>query len=450
MKNQKGITLVALIITIIVMVILAGVIITSAVVDGGVIDKAKEAIRENERAEIEDLIIASYVYKTTASTNAIAVLDLGKTGAAIYENLTANGFILKDTSGNEFDSKEEFVAGQEDNKIDINVEGEHGEYTGEIKEDGLDGEIDIKDENNLGGNSKPEYLDGTNIRLNTPYNLSGISNTRVSAIIKEDGICTLTIEKITMDTSYSIDNNVIKVNTEDGVIEARIIKEENNDILIIDSSNELMATSVEGLKYFNGEEYICNEENKRIILNNNSSKLEDLINGGWGSINDVPVFYEGQVYNVVGSDAVTSTDDCKTLLINGYVYTKKQESFTFTIGELAERGLLSLESEDGPTVISTKNEFFPETVSEELKNSEYVWGDAGDGTILKCYNITCSNEEYINSLEQGDGSVGTKNFIMYLVDEMLILAVSDENGNMIKAHNYENYKNLTFTLSMPE
>ena len=148
MKNKKGITLIALIITIIVMIILAGVIITAAVVDGGVIDKAKEAIRENERADVQEIVIGSYVYKVTASSNTLAYLDLEKTANAIYENLTANGFILKDTSGNEFDSKEEFVAGQEDNKIDINVEGEHGEYTGEIKEEGLDGEIEIKEENN--------------------------------------------------------------------------------------------------------------------------------------------------------------------------------------------------------------------------------------------------------------------------------------------------------------
>ena len=71
MRKQNGITLVVLIITIIVMTILAGVVIVTAVMDGGILDRAQTALRENERAEVEDIVIASYVYKTTASTNII-------------------------------------------------------------------------------------------------------------------------------------------------------------------------------------------------------------------------------------------------------------------------------------------------------------------------------------------------------------------------------------------
>ena len=49
MKNQKGITLVALIITIIVMLILVGVVVT-ILVNSNVIGKAKTAGRETENA----------------------------------------------------------------------------------------------------------------------------------------------------------------------------------------------------------------------------------------------------------------------------------------------------------------------------------------------------------------------------------------------------------------
>ena len=95
MKKQKGITLVALIITIIVMLILAGVAISMVVGDNGVVEKTQTAMQESERANIQDIIIASYVYKITASTNTVAVLDLERTGIAMYQNLTANGFTVK-------------------------------------------------------------------------------------------------------------------------------------------------------------------------------------------------------------------------------------------------------------------------------------------------------------------------------------------------------------------
>ena len=95
MKKQSGITLVALIITIIVMVILAGVVIVTAVMDGGIIDKAQTALRENERAEVEDIVIASYVYKTTASMNTVGQLDLEETAKALYSNLTGSNYKIK-------------------------------------------------------------------------------------------------------------------------------------------------------------------------------------------------------------------------------------------------------------------------------------------------------------------------------------------------------------------
>lgn len=146
MKKQNGITLVALIITIIVMVILAGVIIASAVADGGIIDRAESAMKEKERAEAEELVIASYVYKTTASTSTIAVLDLGATADAIYENLTTNGFTLMNgetiaTSGSDILNGDE---------INLDIIGKEGNYTGTVTEKGLQDGLKIEDENNGG------------------------------------------------------------------------------------------------------------------------------------------------------------------------------------------------------------------------------------------------------------------------------------------------------------
>ena len=56
MKNQKGITLVALIITIIVMLILAGVSISLVVGDNGVLTQAQNLDPIQERATLKEAV----------------------------------------------------------------------------------------------------------------------------------------------------------------------------------------------------------------------------------------------------------------------------------------------------------------------------------------------------------------------------------------------------------
>ena len=53
MRSQKGITLVALVITIIVMLILVGVSVTVAI-NGGLFDKAKDAKNQYEEAQAQE------------------------------------------------------------------------------------------------------------------------------------------------------------------------------------------------------------------------------------------------------------------------------------------------------------------------------------------------------------------------------------------------------------
>ena len=58
-KGEKGITLVALVITIIVLLILAGVSISLVIGQNGVLSKATNAVSENEKANVEqDLKLA--------------------------------------------------------------------------------------------------------------------------------------------------------------------------------------------------------------------------------------------------------------------------------------------------------------------------------------------------------------------------------------------------------
>ena len=82
-KKQSGITLVALVVTIVVLLILAGVSINLVLGENGLITQAKEAKEktlEAEKAEGENLNNASYYIKQTAGVNAsgITVDDYGK------------------------------------------------------------------------------------------------------------------------------------------------------------------------------------------------------------------------------------------------------------------------------------------------------------------------------------------------------------------------------------
>lgn len=56
MKNQKGITLIALVITIIVLLILAGVSIAMLTGDNGIITKATEATTNTKRGEAKEAV----------------------------------------------------------------------------------------------------------------------------------------------------------------------------------------------------------------------------------------------------------------------------------------------------------------------------------------------------------------------------------------------------------
>ena len=93
MKNQKGITLVALIITIIVMLILAGVSISLVVGDNGVLTQAQNTKYTQEKAELEQAVqlamtdlLMDYYKNTTGHDTVFTDANLL---AAIKDNTSA-------------------------------------------------------------------------------------------------------------------------------------------------------------------------------------------------------------------------------------------------------------------------------------------------------------------------------------------------------------------------
>ena len=103
-KQEKGITLIALVITIVVLLILAGVSINAIFSENGIINKAKDAQNKMNQATQNDLIglneldklISSLTDKTTEETvPKIAMFDTGKKVRDKMYNLMPEGTISK-------------------------------------------------------------------------------------------------------------------------------------------------------------------------------------------------------------------------------------------------------------------------------------------------------------------------------------------------------------------
>lgn len=95
LRNQKGITLVALVITIIVLLILAGVTISMVLGQNGILNQANKAKSENQVATVEEQVQMA-VFAQTSQFLQDNVLAEGDTGAeALVDDIVA---AVSDTS----------------------------------------------------------------------------------------------------------------------------------------------------------------------------------------------------------------------------------------------------------------------------------------------------------------------------------------------------------------
>ena len=108
-RNSKGITLIALVITIIVLLILAGVTIAALSGDNGILTRAKEAKEKTQQSQKEEektlsnmennLGIYNFKNINTADTNPTEVVPENST---IIEADANNGIVIKDKNNNEW------------------------------------------------------------------------------------------------------------------------------------------------------------------------------------------------------------------------------------------------------------------------------------------------------------------------------------------------------------
>ena len=108
-KKEKGITLIALVISIIVLLILAGVTIAALSGDNGILTRAKEAKEKTEQAQKEEEktlsdienILGVYKFKNLniEDTNPAEVVPENST---VLEDDANNGIVIKDSNNNEW------------------------------------------------------------------------------------------------------------------------------------------------------------------------------------------------------------------------------------------------------------------------------------------------------------------------------------------------------------
>ena len=94
MKNQKGVTLIALVVTIIVLIIIAGISIAALLGDNGVITRSKQAKQDQIKGEVRDQITLA-----VASAKMLAEQESANTSSGFLAEsdlLTATSKILKD------------------------------------------------------------------------------------------------------------------------------------------------------------------------------------------------------------------------------------------------------------------------------------------------------------------------------------------------------------------
>ena len=152
---------------------------------------------------------------------------------------------------------------------------------------------------------------------------------------------------------------------------------------------------------------------------------------------DVKLYYD--------ASTVTNTEEqnqFKEMGIQEYVEINTAETYTFTIADLVNRGLLG----SGGIILTAPENFWPDTVSEELKNST-IKGIIS-GVERDTYRISCSDPKYVNAFDLETNEPYT--FGIYFFEGNIMFSVIGENSELVNSDNYIKYADLAFTITMAE
>ena len=203
LKRNKGITLIALVVTIIVLLILAGISITMLTGQNGILNRAGEAKTTNGVAQGEELIKVSVMDALTRGTGELTDENLRK---ALSSNLG--------TEGEDYE-----IVGSEDCGWTVTIKENDKDY--KISSTGKIGEIEkveaSSSEWRVEGNAVVEYLGSSN-DIVVPNYVDGVKITEIGANIfqnsEKDGTLTISegikvIGEHTFESSKFVKNLVL-------------------------------------------------------------------------------------------------------------------------------------------------------------------------------------------------------------------------------------------------
>ncbi len=246
-KQPKGITLVALVITIIILLILAGITISMLTGENGIISRASEAKIAQGIAEVEEIarlrLQAAYVENlgivddATAKTAVLAELATQgyETKDISNSNETVKGILIQDTTGKDINEVGVTQGKTVSIKVALDTEGDTTTKT-YVKIQGKFYEIDITGQNvNVSREAYKEVPDegnGYQIKLTPPSN--GVE-------------MTVGKTKITTETPIVAGAEIIVKGTSVGTFSFNVKETKTNttrDVNVVVSTNPLYATGL--------------------------------------------------------------------------------------------------------------------------------------------------------------------------------------------------------------
>lgn len=237
-KEEKGITLVALVISIIVMIILSGISLNATIGENGIINRARESKLKQEEAEAEGEILSGiasldieYYQKATSDTGITINSIYSISGLSKYVNGKINGFNYN-----------------KNGTTVVYYTNERGSYTVKIGEDGnvatYSGIFVQKDETisiQMGRNDK--------ITLNTDM------KDTIWAVISGNGTVDPNTGEVTKNDNETI---IIKGKSDDGEVTIIIegTDEETDDALAIIETKKISETVTASIEQLENGKYI--------------------------------------------------------------------------------------------------------------------------------------------------------------------------------------------------
>ena len=300
-KKENGITLIALIITIIVMLILTGVTLSITLGDNGLVNKAKEATTQTQLAMERELLLSAVV---------AAIGEDGKVNLSainLPEGFTGSNGTYTSKNGNTFTVSEngEITAGSEGGNevetVDLN-----GQYYYESDGNLYEGYL-IRNNNYISSSEGPEEF---------PFTIDSEN------------------ERIIIDVSMENDNGIIE---EWQLICGYKLILKNNEIvnkILIIQDMYIFYQNTEGFEYDLNGIYMNNDGTSRLIFDATNGYMDRQIRndptGNWG-------YYSGEEYNrdtylkfndkyyLNGEirDIFSVSENLNTVTYDGVVYTKQ-------------------------------------------------------------------------------------------------------------------------------